>query len=211
MFAAILLLLASDPFEAHVRELSARSFRTRETAQQALYRLGWRALPRLDAARERAADIETARRLEVICAGLRAERLRWVVRTVDERYGPDFPMIDALWLNTANGWYDAGSSTSLWRHWLHRRFSGYLRAASAEGVPPEDKRRWATFRIATRAALIDLVNDGVPLWVCDLCVMEMWRRDNIWIGRSAGVLDPFWWPGLIQQKGFPQWTVMEFE
>jgi hypothetical protein len=211
MYTALLVsmcLQSAPDIGEQVARLNHRSYRVREEAQQSLYRLGWGHIKQLDAAREGATEPEVRKRLEVICAGLRAERIRWAQDLVDSRYGPDHPMIDALWMcpfSASLCMPDAQDSSyyAQWRWAQHRKFYGYLYEAMQERQPG-DLRRFPEFRKATREMLVQGIYEG---WLtqdkADVLVMWMWAQDNNWwIRTSRSSPDPFWWPGVMPQKGF---------
>ena len=195
--------IPSAEFDRHVANLSSRSWKVRERAHQSLHDLGWKAIPCLEVRGRASADLETRTRLARICSDLRANRLRWAQRTVQERYGPNYPMVDALWLNTDAASYDRYGG-DCWCAWRGQLVGHYLDRRTAENYPAEDRRRYPQFRDGTRDLFIDLLDREVPVWLVDLLCVEMWRRDNIWWRRGVRQEpDPFWWPGWWPQKGFP--------
>lgn len=194
-------------FDRHVTCLSSRSWKAREQAHVQLYRLGWRALPWLERERDTTKDPETRARLTRICSDLHGDRFRWATETAVRRYGPHYPMVDALWLNTTTASYERHGPTPscLWRGQMAGH---YLDQHIGQDYPDDDVRRYPAFRDGTRDLFADLLERGVPVPVVDLLAVEMWRRDNLWWRRSARAQpDPFWLPGWLPQSGFPERVV----
>ena len=192
---------SSPDLASLVADLSHRSFRVRDRAYRSLKSRGFSFLRDVRELAGRTMCPEARRALERIAVELVAERRTWVLETIDRRYGPNLPMIDAFWLDWRRNVYEhdiieARDVPHAFRIVLRKRLYPLFVEACTHDYGT-DAREWAAYREATRYLFIDLLEADCPVPMLDVIFLWMRIVDNRWIGgfRKAGPFDPLHLPG----------------
>lgn len=195
---------------ALVRRLGSDDFAVRAAAAARLHEMGTAAEAALRAAANHP-DPEVRLAVGQLLARIDSDRHRMRMAAFDAAF-TDFPMIDALWYDTARKVYSPWDGLS---RLLYARYKPYIAAADSD---PADWRPYSRYRAATRRAFREAYESGIPLWTLEALAAEMYRRDAVYLDEErreyerllANPPSPAWEPypqPLIWRvpAGFPEW------
>lgn len=189
--------------EKAYQELGHDDFRRREKAERTLDDAGIGAAPYYLRGMQ-SDDVEVRRRCTTGMDRLRRLKLPDFQRGQPSSKALDFtrkrwpivPCCDAPWYSRPEGyqprrtWWTQVAWETLWP---------YYEAAGRQHVG--EGLNWKQYRGGTRLALADAIDLGVPVWVLDLVVMEMFRRDDMFLSQPCFARE--YWPRLRYSASWP--------